>query len=169
MSGAEGARHVTCGACQHANRAGARFCEQCGAPLARRCSSCGHTLGASARFCDQCGAPAPAPAAPSAVPGPVPAASGAAAGSASAAVPAATSSQVLAGDEGERRHLTVMFCDLVGSTQLSQRLDPEDLREVVRGFQDVCATAIASMDGFVARYLGGRHDGVLRLPGRPRG
>ena len=65
----------------------------------------------------------------------------------------------------ERRHLTVMFCDLVGSTELSRRLDPEDLRQVILVYQDACKAAIDAFDGFVARYMG---DGVLAYFGYPR-
>ena len=67
--------------------------------------------------------------------------------------------------EAERRQLTVMFCDLVGSTELSQKLDPEDLREVNRAYQDSCKSAIELYDGYVARYMG---DGVLAYFGYPQ-
>ena len=68
-------------------------------------------------------------------------------------------------DEGERRQLTVMFCDLVGSTALSTRLDPEDLREVLRAYHDACAKVVAHYDGYVAKFLG---DGVLAYFGYPQ-
>jgi hypothetical protein len=58
----------------------------------------------------------------------------------------------------ERRQLTVMFCDLVGSTALSAQLDPEELREVVRGYQELSAAAVERFGGHLAQYLG---DGVL--------
>ena len=67
--------------------------------------------------------------------------------------------------EGERRQLTVMFCDLVGSTELSTRLDPEDLREIIRGFQETCAKVITQFEGYIAQYLG---DGILVYFGYPR-
>src|SRR5215472_16691258 len=60
--------------------------------------------------------------------------------------------------DAERRQLTVMFCDLVESTQLSGRLDPEDLREIVRAYQKVCTEVITRFDGHVAQLLG---DGLL--------
>ena len=60
--------------------------------------------------------------------------------------------------EAERRQLTVLFCDLVDSTPLATQLDPEDLREVVRAYQDTCAKVIARFDGHIAQYLG---DGLL--------
>ena len=64
----------------------------------------------------------------------------------------------------ERRQLTVMFCDLVGSTELSARLDPEDLREVIGGYHKCVAETIGRFDGFVAKYMG---DGVLVYFGYP--
>src|SRR3984893_14340103 len=66
--------------------------------------------------------------------------------------------------DAERRQLTVMFCDLVGSTALSARLDPEDLREVIAAYHRAVATTVAGFDGFVAKYMG---DGVLVYFGYP--
>jgi len=66
--------------------------------------------------------------------------------------------------EAERRQLTVLFCDLVDSTVLASQLDPEDLREVVRAYQDACAKVIARFDGHIAQYLG---DGLLVYFGYP--
>jgi class 3 adenylate cyclase/predicted ATPase len=65
----------------------------------------------------------------------------------------------------ERRQLTVMFCDLVGSTKLASRLDPEDLREVVGAYHSAVAEVVARFQGFVAKYMG---DGVLVYFGYPR-
>jgi class 3 adenylate cyclase/predicted ATPase len=67
--------------------------------------------------------------------------------------------------EAGRRQLTVMFCDLVGSTALSEKLDPEDLQEVNRAYQDACKAAIDRYEGYVARYMG---DGVLAYFGYPQ-
>ena len=67
--------------------------------------------------------------------------------------------------EAERRHLTVLFCDLVGSTALAGQLDPEDLREVIRAYQQTCAEVIQRFDGHIAQYLG---DGVLVYFGYPQ-
>ena len=67
--------------------------------------------------------------------------------------------------DAERRHLTVMFCDLVGSTALSARLDPEDMWEVIRAYRAACAKVIATYDGSLARFVG---DGILAYFGYPR-
>jgi class 3 adenylate cyclase/predicted ATPase len=65
----------------------------------------------------------------------------------------------------ERRQLTVMFCDLVGSTELASRLDPEDLREVLRMYQETCTEVIRHFEGYIAQYLG---DGLLVYFGYPQ-
>src|ERR1700687_1727812 len=68
-------------------------------------------------------------------------------------------------DTAERRQLTIMFCDLVGSTALSARLDPEDMREILGGYHRCCAEQITKAGGFVAKYMG---DGVLAYFGYPQ-
>jgi class 3 adenylate cyclase/predicted ATPase len=69
------------------------------------------------------------------------------------------------GVDAERRQLTLMFCDLVGSTPLSSRLDPEDLREVIAAYHRAVTEIVTGFDGFVAKYMG---DGVLAYFGYPR-
>ena len=66
--------------------------------------------------------------------------------------------------DAERRQLTVMFCDLVGSTPLSTRFDPEDLREMIGAYHRCVADTVGRFDGFVAKYMG---DGVLIYFGYP--
>src|SRR5512143_523493 len=108
-----------CARCQHESPADSLFCQECGAKLEQVCAQCGVDNSPQAKFCRKCGAVlAAAPAAEKVVP------------------PAAPAAQ------GERRQLTVMFCDLVGSTALSGRLDPEELREVVHAYRQVCAEVI---------------------------
>src|SRR5438105_7380880 len=86
-----------------------------------------------------------------------------------AAVPAAAvtaaSPDAPAPADAERRQLTVMFSDLVGSTALSTRFDPEDLRELIGAYHRVVTEVVAGFDGFVAKYMG---DGVLAYFGYPR-
>jgi class 3 adenylate cyclase len=67
--------------------------------------------------------------------------------------------------DAERRHLTILFCDLVGSTELSRHLDPEEYRGIIAAFQQACASTIARFDGFLAKYMG---DGVLAYFGYPQ-
>ncbi|MEA2790420.1 MAG: hypothetical protein QOG73_2826 [Acetobacteraceae bacterium] len=76
----------------------------------------------------------------------------------------ALADDALSGTTGERRQLCVMFCDVVGFTALSARLDPEDLSAVIRGYQSRVATTITRFGGFIARYVG---DGVLVYFGWP--
>jgi class 3 adenylate cyclase len=68
-------------------------------------------------------------------------------------------------EAAERRQLTIMFCDLVGSTSLSAHMDPEDLREVISAYQAASANMIQTYDGLVAKFMG---DGILAYYGYPR-
>src|SRR5215475_11233882 len=101
-----------------------------------------------------------------AIPAPAPAASQSAPPVPQDASPLATASGVVVPQtpEAERRQLTVLFCDLVDSTALARQLDPEDLRAVVRAYQETCAKVIARFEGHIAQYLG---DGLLVYFGYP--
>src|SRR6516162_2637137 len=79
--------------------------------------------------------------------------------------PAEAATQPVPRDEAERRHLTVMFCNLVGSNALSARLDPEDMRQVIASYHSRVAEVIGRHQGMIARYMG---DGVLAYFGYPR-
>ena len=120
-----------------------RFCTECGAPLPSRCPSCGCLNPLGSKFCGDCGAEF----------GPV-------STLARPDQPAPPQSTAYA----ERRQLTVMFCDLVGSTALASRLDPEDLRDVIGAYHHCVAETVRRFDGFVAKYMG---DGVLVYFGYP--
>ncbi|MEO8675104.1 MAG: adenylate/guanylate cyclase domain-containing protein, partial [Casimicrobiaceae bacterium] len=128
---------MNCTDCGAVNPAGARFCSQCGTPLAAHCPACGVDVAPAARFCHQCGT------------GLTP-----------------SSAKAPADDPGvvERRQLTVMFCDLVGSVQLSSALDPEDLRDVVRDYRDACGAVVNRYEGTTAQFQG---DGILVYFGYP--
>src|SRR3984957_3354619 len=82
--------------------------------------------------------------------------------SATSATSASTAAPTI---DAERRQLTVMFCDLVGSTALSTRHDPEDLRELIGDYHRAVAETVGRFDGFVAKYMG---DGVLIYFGYPQ-
>src|SRR5262245_12566502 len=156
---------MRCASCGFENVAGAKFCEECGAPCVRVCPSCGQQVRPTAKFCPDCGTTLGAA-------GKLPAAksrkrqgtTGAKkARRPAASSPAAQSSPVA--PEAERRQLTVMFCDLVGSTALSTQLDPEELREVIQAYRETCATVIRRFDGYLAKYIG---DGLLVYFGYPQ-
>ena len=122
---------MRCPKCWAENAAARRFCAKCGLPLPSLCPGCGFENEPTAKFCGGCGKPiadAPALTPLGALPPP-------------------------RTEAAERRQLTVMFCDLVGSTPLSSRLDPEDLREVIAAYHRAVAGMVAAFDGFVGRCL----------------
>ena len=82
-----------------------------------------------------------------------------------APAPTGTAAEPVLRDKAERRHLTVMICDLVGSTALSARLDPEDMRAVIDAYHAACARITLTYDGFLAEFRG---DGILAYFGYPR-
>jgi predicted ATPase/class 3 adenylate cyclase len=131
-----------CPACNAENRAGRRFCASCGQSLPRSadslmpCGHCGFLNEPGAQFCGGCACKLQALNAP------------------------------LPEREGERRQVTILFCDLVGSTALSNALDPEDMRIVIRAYQAVATDAMERQGGFVARYMG---DGLMVYFGYPQG
>lgn len=137
---------MKCETCGFENAASSRYCGQCGAEMSRVCAVCGTPNPPDHRFCGHCGSALER----------VALAEGA---------PERRAGERGASPVAERRHLTVMFCDLVGSTALSLRLDPEELREVVRAYQAACAEVIERFDGYIAQYLG---DGILAYFGYPQ-
>jgi len=139
-----------CPKCHSANPPEMRFCGACGTALARLCAKCGFSNPAGFKFCGGCAAPllGTAPAVASTRP------------AAAAEAPATPATP----REAERRQLTVMFVDLVDSVRLSEALDAEDLRDVVRAYQGAVARAIEGSEGHIAQYLG---DGILAYFGYP--
>ena len=104
---------MDCPTCRAKVAERSRFCSECGTPLPVACPGCGHRIAASAKFCPDCGESLTGEGGPPRSDGP---------GSREPATDPVTA---------ERRQLTVMFCDLVGSTNLATRLDSEDLRTVL--------------------------------------
>ncbi|MBI3628797.1 MAG: AAA family ATPase, partial [Candidatus Rokubacteria bacterium] len=133
-----------CPQCRFENRDGVRFCEQCGAKLEVLCAACGAVVPPDRRFCGSCGQSLTPSTDRASVVRP--------------RAPAEGTTPDRSAPEAERRQLTVLFCDLVGSTALSERLDPEELRVVIREYQAACAEVIGRFDGHIAQYLG---DGLL--------
>lgn len=136
---------MQCPSCQFVMPDGSKFCSECGTKLPAGCPSCGHLNPASAKFCSECGIKL--------------AGSGAAQPRSAPPPPEAAEPS-----HAERRHITVMFCDMVGSSELSTRLDPERNREVVGSFLSCAATEVTKLDGMVATYMG---DGILAYFGYP--
>ncbi len=135
---------MRCAKCGTNNPADSRFCNQCATPLSRACPKCAHLNAPDAKFCAECATP-------------LSAAQPAIALELAPAAPGPTAA-------GERRHLTVLFCDLVGSTPLSQQLDAEAYRDIIAQYQQAAADAVARFGGHVARRLG---DGLLVYFGWP--
>src|SRR5580704_4201036 len=131
---------MRCSDCGTDNAAGSRFCNQCASPLGKRCAKCSFDNPYSARFCSQC------------------------AELLHLGEPTNARSQAVERPTGERRHLTVLFCDLVGSTAISAQLDPEEWRETIARYHGAASEAITRFDGHVAKYLG---DGVMAYFGWP--
>ena len=154
---------AACPACGLQTRPGARFCEGCGVRLEKSCAACGAKASLGAGFCGECGARFGSSSAASAPAKDASAAALPVAPKAGAAIDTAAPEPSSA---PERRQLTLLFCDLVGSTALSERLDPEQWRDALQAYQKVCAEAVARYGGYLAQYLG---DGVLAYFGYPQG
>ena len=137
---------MECTTCKTDLPNGSKFCHHCGAPQSLACPACGHGNAASAKFCVDCGAILAFDAL-----------------TAAAAIGQAPSS-AQPGAASERRQLSVMFCDLVGSVSLAERLDPEDYNDVLATYLRQATTIVEAGGGLVARYLG---DGILAYFGYP--
>lgn len=132
---------TTCWNCGFENQSGAKFCANCGKSQRQPCPECGADVPEGSRFCPNCGIPL-----------------------ASRPQPAAGSSGPVLTAE-TRRVITVLFADLVGSTGLTERLDPEEARDVIKKFYDVAQHIVERWyEGSIANYLG---DGVLAVFGLP--
>jgi class 3 adenylate cyclase/predicted ATPase len=152
---------MRCPSCGFDNPEEMKYCGECGVLLQHRCPQCGCENPPRFKFCGACGTPLSGqPRAPQSTP------TDAWRDSQEAQTPRLTPPTVEhPRPEGERRQLTVLFCDLVDSTALATQLDPEELREVVRAYQRVCAEVIQRFEGYIAQYLG---DGLLVYFGYPQ-
>lgn len=129
---------MNCSACGAANPAGMKFCGQCGASLRKLCLQCGFANTGKSTACQECGTE----------------------------LPSDGENGTGREDSGglERRHLTVVFCDLADSVELADKLDPEDYMGVVRDYQTICCRVVDRWGGHVAQFLG---DGLLVYFGYP--
>ena len=129
---------MRCSRCQTENREGRKFCASCGAALVRACE-CGYANDAADRFCGGCGRPLER------------------AGEAAADRPVET--------DGDRRPVAIMFCDLVGYTRLSSKLDPEEVRALLEQFFGVIDATVERYGGTIDKHIG---DAAMALFGAPR-
>ena len=145
---------MKCFHCQSENRIGAKFCEECGTALPRVCSNCGSEISETAKFCAHCGRSAaaesvPHPRAPHSY------------------TPKHLADKILnrrSALEGERKQVTVLFVDVVGSTPQAERLDPEDVHARMSRAIELMVEVVHRYEGTVNQFLG---DGVMALFGAP--
>lgn len=155
---------MKCPNCAHQNTADARFCENCGQPLERACPNCSEPISGSPRFCKYCGHNLAVADKASG--------SGQAARSRSLdkirrATPREMANRITAEGEslkGERKLVTAVFADIVGSTSLAEMMDPEEWRQIISGSHERVSEAIFEFEGTIAQLLG---DGVLAFFGAP--
>jgi class 3 adenylate cyclase/tetratricopeptide (TPR) repeat protein len=117
---------VTCESCGEHNREGAKFCAECGAPLARACTKCSAELRPAARFCDECGTPTDEPSADD--PG--------------------------AADGAVRKTVTIVFADLVGSTAFGETVDPESARREMAAYHLLAKNIVERHGGTLVKFIG---------------
>ncbi len=157
---------MRCVNCQTELIPGKQFCHACGTRAPVACTNCGNPIEPGFRFCPECGTPAPGETAPAAKP------------TAGTAEPAAPSPQTPAIPEmlaakirasqgaiaGERKLVTVMFCDLVGSTSIAERLDPEEFRDLLEEYMALVFREVYRVEGLITHLAG---DGVMAIFGAP--
>jgi len=129
---------MECTKCQFENREGAKFCRKCGNKLELICPSCSHSYQTDSIFCDECGH--------------------------ELSVPTETEMRSQTFDS-ERKHATVLFSDLVGYTAMAERLDPEEVKEIMSRIFGEIAQVLTKYEGFIERFFG---DEVMALFGVPK-
>jgi class 3 adenylate cyclase/tetratricopeptide (TPR) repeat protein len=144
---------MRCPRCAADNRPGMKFCGQCGAGLGSACPSCGSANPPEHRFCGQCGAPLGRPGGEDI-----------GVGAARRRQPAGPPAPVQGALAGEMKQVTVLFCDIVGSTPLTERLGPEAMRDLVSLFLKTSLAEVHRYGGAVPQFTG---DGFMALFGAP--
>jgi class 3 adenylate cyclase len=129
---------MQCPNCQCKNRDEAKFCLKCGTSLGLKCPRCDKALPSEAAFCDDCGLRLEGAAEPQ---------------------------KAFVGTGGERKHVTVLFSDLTGYTAVSERLDPEEVKEITSGIFKEVSRIIDKYEGFVEKFVG---DAVMAIFGVPK-
>jgi ABC-type oligopeptide transport system substrate-binding subunit/class 3 adenylate cyclase len=150
---------MKCVNCGTENDRGAEFCENCGSPLKRACARCGSPLKSGAKFCNKCGSPVSTRAISRAEEDQLAALRQAAPPELKEKIRTASLQ-----DEGQRKPVTILFTDIVGSTAMAEKLDPEEWKEIVSGAHRRVIQAVYRYEGTIAQLLG---DGVLAFFGAP--
>ena len=146
---------MKCSKCRHENRTGAKFCEECAAPLARTCPNCGSAASTTAKFCPECAHPLLAPPNEPRFTSP------------EAYTPKHLAEKILTSKtalEGERKQVTVLFADLKGSMELLADRDPEEARKLLDSVLALMMEAVHHFEGMVNEARG---DGIMALFGAP--
>ena len=147
---------MSCTSCGHTNPERAKFCLECGAPIAARCATCGTELPPAAKFCLECGASLVQIRNPiSNVRNPE---------DPRAYTPKHLADKILQSKsalEGERKQVTVMFADVKGSMELAEQLDPEQWHTILDRFFAILTEGVHRFEGTVNQYTG---DGIMALP-----
>ena len=146
---------MKCPRCQHENRYGAKFCEDCATPLARTCENCGSQVSATAKFCPECAYPVAG------------LTSGDRLASPESYTPKHLAEKILTSRgalEGERKQVSVLFVDISGFTSLSERLDAEEVHQLMSRAFDLMLAEVHRYEGTVNQFLG---DGIMALFGAP--
>jgi class 3 adenylate cyclase/tetratricopeptide (TPR) repeat protein len=157
---------VNCLNCGTENNEGAKFCNECGNPLAISCPNCGHQNQPGSKFCSECGTrlqeiPAPPPAVSQAPASPDTLVQSLIPEEFAVKLEGARSARAMV---GERRTVTMLFCDVKGSTIAAEQLDPEDWAEIMNGAFEYMIRPVYKYEGMVARLMG---DAVLAFFGAP--
>ena len=143
---------MRCKSCEHDNRPDARHCGGCGVSLMLVCAACGHANAPGNRFCDACGQALASSASPSAAPSYTPA---------HLAEKILTTRSAL---EGERKQVTVLFCDMANSTALASRIGAEAMHALLNSFFELAVAEVHRLEGTINQFLG---DGFMALFGAP--
>ena len=151
---------MTCPRCQHDNHPGARFCQECAAPLGGACANCGAPLSPRAKFCSECAHPTGLTSASTDPTTPRFTSPG-------SYIPKHLAERILnsrAALEGERKQVTVLFADLKGSMELVADRDPEEARKILDPVLELMMRAVHHYEGTVNQVMG---DGIMALFGAP--